>query len=612
MSGSVHTRSFSPDSMCARSADGGARNRNRRSQSRHLGCCCVLLAFFFPLVQLATSIARQVAAERLAELEASAGEEEQSGEAAGEEAAAVEEQPDDTREPIGDEEDEDEEPKKKSRKRLRKKEEDSDAEEHDADEDYSEERASKKKKAKKASSSKSKSASSSSAAAAAASSSSATAALLAFPVPKTPFQIFHSSERRTMKDEHPDATPSELSKLINDKWNALDDDAKAEFEQLARKQKTDHAADLARLKEEDPEAYSKHIKAVKKREEESLSGPGGKKKKRAEYDDDPADGHDPDNPPAELSYFDSIVHDLKSKKQTKSVLNDEEQKDMETAFMDKMMNAAKRDEEAAAAGKPAVHKLKMLPDVQAQLSKSVQTCARDSFAALRVCVRPSVRLLIDFSVHLSPPVVCVRSKVADRMLDSGLLRCLCAWIAPEADGSLPNVRLRTVVYQLLETLNVNETNLANSQGLGKRVMRLWKEPEETLPNKRILESLMEKWMRPMLGLSTDYRKSSEHEEERAQEIFRRKAIIDAQPKPLNYNPKRARIPEPARFDYAIRPQATEDHEAAEEEAREVAKKQPVESRKQMLTKKLDKMSRAGSNIAKPRFKVDITGRASNL
>jgi len=203
----------------------------------------------------------------------------------------------------------------------------------------------------------------------------------------------------------------------------------------------------------------------------------------------------------------------------------------------------------------------------------------------------------------------LRSKVADRMLDNGLLRALCAWIAPESDGSLPNVRLRTVIYHILETLNVNETNLLSSEGLGKRVMRLWKSPEETLANRRLLESLMEKWMRPMLGLSTDYRKSQEVEEERAQEIFRRKAIIDAQPKAINYNPKRARIPEPARFDYAIRPQATEDHEAAEEEARESAKK-PQETRKQMLNKRLDKMRQAGNSGAKPRFKVDITGRGS--
>ena len=145
-----------------------------------------------------------------------------------------------------------------------------------------------------------------------------------------------------------------------------------QFEALAQKQKRDHAADLARLKEEDPAAYEAHLRAVKRREDEAISGPGGKKKKkRAEYDDDPNDGHDPDNPPPELSYFDSIVKSLKVKKQTKSDLNDEEQKEVELAFIDKMMATAKADEVAAAEGKPAVHKLRMLPQVQAQLSKSV-------------------------------------------------------------------------------------------------------------------------------------------------------------------------------------------------------------------------------------------------
>jgi hypothetical protein len=97
-------------------------------------------------------------------------------------------------------------------------------------------------------------------------------------------------------------------------------------------------------------------------------------------------------------------------------------------------------------------------------------------------------------------------------------------------------------------------------------------------------------------------------QERAGEIFRRKAVIDAAPAARNYNPKRARIPEPARFDYAIRPQAQMDHEAEEEEAREASKKRPEESRKQQLSKRLDKMNKGGGGAAKPRFKVDISGR----
>jgi hypothetical protein len=40
-------------------------------------------------------------------------------------------------------------------------------------------------------------------------------------------------------------------------------------------------------------------------------------------------------------------------------------------------------------------------------------------------------------------------------------------------------------------------------------MRYWKSDEETPQNKRVLSALMEKWMRPMLGLSTDFRKMQE-------------------------------------------------------------------------------------------------------
>jgi transcription factor SPN1 len=295
---------------------------------------------------------------------------------------------------------------------------------------------------------------------------------LAFETPKSAYQLFQSSVRRALKDEHPELSPHELAKLIADKWAALDPDEKAEYEGRAQRAKNEHREALERLERENPEAYARHMRAVKKREEEAITGGGKKgKKKRDEYDDDPADGTDPDaSPPAQLSYFDSIVADLKSKRATKSTLTDEEQKDLEAAFMERMRNAARADEAAAKEGKPALHRLKMLPDVQQQLAKS---------------------------------------KVADRMLEDGLLACLCLWLQPEADGSLPNVSLRTVLYRILETLNVNETFLANSHGLGRRLMRYWKSDEETPQNKRVLSALMEKWMRPMLGLSTDFRKMQE-------------------------------------------------------------------------------------------------------
>ena len=509
---------------------------------------------------MAKALAKQAAQALLDEVQSAAasapGEEEEE---------VVEEEEEDFRPPIGDEEDEEEEPApKKSKKRLRKASSDG-----DDDEDYSEEKRSKKKSKSSSSSSKPKK--------------SSTSALLSIPTPKNSFIIFQQAERPKMREEHPDANSSEIQKLISEKWAELDSDSKNEYEQIARKQKEMYREALLKLKQEDPEAYEAHLKASKKNEEALLRDPSSKKKKKdrsasgghSDYSDDGGDdGQDPESA-KELSYFDAIVKDLKVRRQTRSELTPEQQKEAADLFIQRMDEAVTLDMELSSRGKPAFTRLEMLPDVQAQVSKP---------------------------------------RTAELLLDAGILKVFKKWLNPEHDGSLPNVKLRTVIYQLLSQLNITEANLENSHGLGKTVMRLWKDPEETLSNKRMLETLIQKWMRPMLGLSTDYNKLSELDEERGREILTRKILLDQQKGPANYNPKRTMVPQPARFDYAIRPQAHRDHEDEAEEAREAksAKRNEPVSRKEELSKKLDKMKKGANMMAKPRFKVDITGRASNL
>jgi len=528
-------------------------------------------------------VAKEVAEKRMRELHGS--EEAQEGAEGEGEAAAVEAdeavdeaaaQAQPALAPIGDVEEEDEEdvPRKKKRKRGRKG--------SDDDEDYSDRVPKKTKKKDAGKKGKLKKSS----AAAVASSSSSSTIYVTLPLPRSASDIYARQLRNQLQLENPELSKSDAMRLALERWRELAEDEKTDWDAQAQKEKSDYKEKLHELKESDPEAYEEQ-----KRGEEAAESGKKVKVRRPEYEDDPEDGHDPSDedeemtPAAPLSYFDSIVQSLKVKRQTKSKYDEKIQKERDAGFVWEMEQAAKHDIAAAEKKEPQVHKLQLLPDVQSALSKPL---------------------------------------VAKRLLDDyGLLNTLNLWLTPSPiDGSLPNVRIRTVLYQLLDTLPITETHLTNSNGLGKRIMKLWRDEEETDSNKRLLESLIQKWMRPMLGLSTDFKHSlAEVENQRSKEILRRKIQLDSQPKGPSYATVRTRLPEPARFDYAFRPQADVDREAQEEEAREAANaaKREPESRRTLINKRLDKMKKgaaggvaAGTKAAKPRFKVDITGRASNM
>lgn len=112
-----------------------------------------------------------------------------------------------------------------------------------------------------------------------------------------------------------------------------------------------------------------------------------------------------------------------------------------------------------------------------------------------------------------------------------------AWLDPLPDGSLPDLTLRTALYQILDgpvQRFIDDFQLEKSRGtkgkhhhngLGMQVMFLWKHPKEIESNKKLLAKLIERWMRPLLALTTDYRKLADFEEKQKREIAQRKAIL---------------------------------------------------------------------------------------
>ena len=264
-----------------------------------------------------------------------------------------------------------------------------------------------------------------------------------------------------------------------------------------------------------------------------------------------------------------MLNGMKSRRQTKSAYDEDDTKEMCKRFLARMDTAARQDEECMSREQPAVFKLKLLEEVQSQVGKK---------------------------------------EVADRLIDHGLLKVVNRWLLPNPDGSLPNIRLRTIMYKMLDQLPVTETDLETSGGLGRTVMQLWQHDDETADNKKLLGLMIEKWMRPLLGLKTQYKHLADFEEEQSLAIQRRSAQLTQRRLP-DINTGRARIPEPANFDYAIRPQSLVERDMDDEEEERKERSKDDEGRRVKMIKRLDKMNKGAAAAAgRAKYKVDISGR----
>eukprot|EP01023_Acetabularia_acetabulum_P009955 TRINITY_DN1451_c0_g1_i1.p1 TRINITY_DN1451_c0_g1~~TRINITY_DN1451_c0_g1_i1.p1 ORF type:complete len:380 (-),score=101.27 TRINITY_DN1451_c0_g1_i1:153-1292(-) len=207
-----------------------------------------------------------------------------------------------------------------------------------------------------------------------------------------------------------------------------------------------------------------------------------------------------------------------------------------TTFKQKMDQAVEQDMIANTEGQPAIHKLKMLREVEDMLAN---------------------RFLHPF------------------FLDAGLLASIKAWIEPLPDGSLPNEEIRSAVLKLLLQLPI-DTALQHRREqlklskLGMVVMFLYKLEEETPSNKRAARELIERWSRPVLNeykSETEYSRSQELENEtrmirqqriiKEQEMQQRKKNIEFQKGRAKPGEEgfvaRARIPLPGALDYIVQP-----------------------------------------------------------
>ncbi|EED14828.1 transcriptional elongation factor Iws1, putative [Talaromyces stipitatus ATCC 10500] len=134
----------------------------------------------------------------------------------------------------------------------------------------------------------------------------------------------------------------------------------------------------------------------------------------------------------------------------------------------RMTDAARLDAEARRQGQPAMHKLKMLPEVLNLLNRNQYTAS---------LVDPEINLLEAVKFFLEP-------------LD---------------DGELPAYNIQRDLMDVLGKLPINKDSLVAS-GIGKVIVFYTKSKRPELKIKRQAERLLADWTRPILQRSDDYSK----------------------------------------------------------------------------------------------------------
>ncbi|BGP21073.1 hypothetical protein JCM10213_007591 [Rhodosporidiobolus nylandii] len=139
------------------------------------------------------------------------------------------------------------------------------------------------------------------------------------------------------------------------------------------------------------------------------------------------------------------------------MLNDE----AVATLRNQMFTAAERDIEENEMGRPAVHKLRLLPKVVELMQKTA---------------------------------------LADTIVEGGMLEAVKRWLEPLPDRSLPALNIQRPLFNLLKTISI-ETSALKSSGLGKIVYFYTKCKRVDPSISRLANQLVSDWMRPILRRS---------------------------------------------------------------------------------------------------------------
>ena len=278
----------------------------------------------------------------------------------------------------------------------------------------------------------------------------------------------------------------------------------------------------------------------------------------------------------EENFFDETLKNLKSGRKKRGLaLSPQETEQLVQEILYRMDTAHNADEISITEGKPAIQKLKLLDTVVDVLSK----------------------------VHLQ-----------SILLDFNLLEVMRKWVQPLANGSLPNVGIRTKLLNASRRLPIFKDHLKRS-GYGKIVMALFKHPDETDENKQVCRELIERWSRSVFDKSMDYKRLAEYEQEAYHTKNQRRLSNSSSGRKAKNataaSSLRVQIPQAIQLDFVHRPGPKFDPETqqppASTSSATVSTRVDPESRKGRLLKRMQALSRTVKKT-KSAIPMSIEGR----
>jgi len=167
--------------------------------------------------------------------------------------------------------------------------------------------------------------------------------------------------------------------------------------------------------------------------------------------------------------MDAALKNPNKRRRKKDEVDLEEAFDEEIAALKiRMEQACEADNTAREKGHPAIHKLKMLPEVVALLNRNT-----------------------------------VQHSIVDP--DTNFLQSVKFFLEPLNDGSLPAYNIQRDLFAALTKLPIEKEALLSS-GIGKVVLYYTKSRKPEIGIKRTAERLLGEWSRPILKRSDDYKK----------------------------------------------------------------------------------------------------------